>query len=441
MARHIFAVCVAWLMAMRRKPVPAFPELVDGEAWRVRPWVESDGFCPHTDKVAHELVVPPQYTQDARDVRFHELLHVRFSPLTFENYKHLGISNASLQSAEDARINTIGSKIRAFDPGSFVPQQDGLSMSTRFSPRDMAQLVMASVGYSGHKARYTEWKRALTVIATTRATVAVPAWVRDNAKRLLDAAAKAYLRGANIERRYNVHDFDRCTIPIARWLDTFDAGQPRPPTKGNPDPDGEYDDAVESDGSDGSDAEWGTMEIENPPLSVVHPTARRRTTPTLCGNRPQYWNRYPTGEVFGRPRPRGVPDAVLIDQSASMHWDVEQLHELVRRMPVGIIAGYSGSDGVGVLRILAKDGRMVSPEMVHSPYGGNEVDGPALRWLAAQRGRKVWVSDQGVCASGSSSVETLMADCKRTIRQAGIKVCLSTDPVAIMAALNGGETD
>src|SRR5262249_57387194 len=97
------------------------------------------------------------------------------------------------------------------------------------------------------------------------------------------------------------------------------------------------------------------------------------------------------------------PKAVLIDDSGSMHWNEEKFYELVRQIPAGTIAAYSGEGGTGVLRILAKDGRMVAPELISTPYGGNEVDGPALRWLAQQRGRKGWGSDQGVCSGGGEA--------------------------------------
>jgi hypothetical protein len=370
----------------------------------------------------------------AREVKFHELLHVAYSPP--EGVPDgLAVSKASILAAEDCRVNLKGATIRAHDAIGTSPEQpDPFTLVSKYSERRMAQLTAAMLGYASSDRLLDKLRDDIVQLEDTPT---LPEWLRGHAADLCRAI---YSVRRNAPDFINLEDMDfQNAVHLAKWLDTFsdDDGETKGKAQGSKDEESDYDEAP-GHGGNADEARWGRMKIENPALSVRHKAAiGKRTTPCTEGAKLVHFNRLATGEVYGRTRKRAVPDAVLIDQSGSMHWNAKKLAELVKSMPVGVIAGYCGEDGTGVLRILAKDGRMVAPRDVKAPHGGNEVDGPALRWLAKQRGRKVWVSDEGVCSDRCSDEEALAADCARIVKGAGIKVCLSTKPRDIMAALRG----
>jgi hypothetical protein len=414
---------------MTRTP-SAYPDLIRPGPWKVKPWrPDGTGTPPCTDIGSFEMWVPAGNGAFAREVRFHENLHVAKSPETVPT--DTGASHMSLLAAEDCRVNIWGRDcVRPHDALGTGPQVDVFALATQKTVRAAAQLAAACCGYTGAEAWFDRVETELRRIARLRT---VPEWARTHATAMRHAIARVRMKAPGFIEPVTLTDFSDA-VRLARWLDRFDDAMPQPPADMPPE-DHDYDEAPE-DGGDASKAVWGEMKVETPPLPVSHATSiGRRTTPSLSGARIQNWNRRVTGEVFGRSRKRGVPDAVLLDQSRSMHWDPAKLLDLVKRMPVGIVAGYAGSGGHGTLRILAKDGRMVAPDHVVTPGYGNEVDGPALRWLAKQPGRRIWVSDQGVCSDVCDSEQALLADCKQVMQAGGIRTCLTTDPATIMQAL------
>ena len=422
---------------MAQRPT-AYPELIRPGEWTVKEWKPTDGHAPCASSGAKVMIVPAGPSQHARDIRFHELLHVKHSPATVPNMPD--VSQDSLLAAEDCRVNLLGSLIRSHDALGTERFHDPFTLLTSKTALGMARLAAACIGYASSPRWFEHVMDGLAKLAS--ATM-VPAHMREHAETLRDVIQEVW----DCAPEYFTHNrrvdpgvatFD-ATINLARWLDTFGDSVPVPSK--DPKPDGEYDDAADGEGGDAKAGkeQWGKMKIETPPLVVNTQRATaigRRTTPCTAGTKMVHFSRLVTGEVFGRPRKRTIPDAVLIDQSGSMHWDSDKLAELVSKMPVGIVAGYAGQYGEGTLRILAKDGRMVAAEKVAHEFGGNEIDGPALRWLATQPGRKVWVSDEGVC-SDEGNAEDLAADVATILKPNGIKVCLSTDPATILKTLRG----
>jgi len=382
------------------------------------------------------MIVPAGHSEFAKEVRFHEMLHTRYSPEEVPTIE--GITTDSILASEDARVNTLGARIRPHDSIKSTPMAPAIVLATQLTERGMARLAVAALGYTSEGEWSEDLQKRFREVAGMRS---LPDWLRQHASTLAQALYTVHYEACDF--------FDHAALPFeraidcARWLDeTFsdDAVAPKEKLGGSEDEDGEYDEAPGS-GGNAALARWGEMRVETPPLTIVHPSARpKRSIPSLAGTRPRNWGRLATGEVFSRTRKRGTPDAVLIDQSGSMHWDPTKLHELVKRIPVGVVATYSGGDGDGVLRVIAKDGRMVAPEFVAPYNGGNEIDGPALRWLAQQKGRRVWVSDQGVCASTCNDSSALMADCEEVVKAHGIRTCLTDKPSDILVALKGGKS-
>jgi hypothetical protein len=103
------------------------------------------------------------------------------------------------------------------------------------------------------------------------------------------------------------------------------------------------------------------------------------------------------GRIFRATRIKPVAGTVLIDNSGSMGFKLPDLIEIMAALPASTIADYCSASEHGELRILAREGRMVSEKVLATSIGGNNgVDGPALRWLVQQQGPRFWVSDGGV---------------------------------------------
>ena len=112
----------------------------------------------------------------------------------------------------------------------------------------------------------------------------------------------------------------------------------------------------------------------------------------------------------------------MIDASGSMHFNGHDLLEIMKLLPAVTIAMYNGSYNTGDLRIIAKNGLRVSDEYLNIHSGrGNVIDGPALRWLAEQPARRIWVSDMKVFGKNDSSCGyNLIKDCLDICRKAQI---------------------
>lgn len=162
---------------------------------------------------------------------------------------------------------------------------------------------------------------------------------------------------------------------------------------------------------------WPTMHMDEVPMplvSKVKPNARRFKA-AADGYRLRYLNRMlADGHVFARKR-RKEGGTVLIDTSGSMSWTKDQLLEIVDEVPAATIALYGGDGGdSNRLRIVAKNRRRCEDDYIVPVGGGNEVDGPALDWLAKQKEPRIWVSDGYACADNLDTDEA-MYDCQRKL--------------------------
>jgi hypothetical protein len=416
---------------MNSKPT-IYPELIKPGEWHVEEWRPGGEMpAPCVSNDTQEMHVPKGSKPFAKEIRFHELLHVKYSPACLPTEEI--VSRHSMLAAEDCRVNFLGSRIREHDAlkyaASLVGELDPFQAAAQMPLRAMAQTVAGRMNYASSDENLENLADSMLDV---RDNADLPEWMRRHAMQLRRTIRQVQ---EEANRFFGLEEGFDSAIALARWLDSFDNGTPGPAARkpGDEDEDGE----IEYEPSkDGDGAGWGTMKIDMPKLTRTHRSAMRgATVPSLSGTRPSKWNRLATGEIFGRPVKRGRSGAVLIDQSGSMSWDSSKLEELVKQMPVGVVAGYCGQDGHGILRILAKDGRMVPSEMVPATYDGNEVDGPALKWLARQKGSKVWVSDEGVCADVPGDDEERLRECRDTCKRAGIRISASTDPADILRIL------
>jgi hypothetical protein len=158
---------------------------------------------------------------------------------------------------------------------------------------------------------------------------------------------------------------------------------------------------------------WGPMDITHPPLDHLSRIAPERGWSARDeGTIPRAMHRAAVdGRVFGVPAKRKPGYAILVDGSGSMHWDRDQLRDMLAAAPASTVAIYCQHDGYsptrgparGELRIVGAGGKRAAPEQIvgGGEWGGhNFCDGPALRWLAKQPGKRIWLSDGQVNGVG-----------------------------------------
>jgi len=171
--------------------------------------------------------------------------------------------------------------------------------------------------------------------------------------------------------------------------------------------------------------EWGDMIIHEPPLTV-NLQARlkngRQYRPQDYGYNPKYINRYCIDKKIFKQRQRVKGGTILIDASGSMSFSGRDILDIMMMLPAVNIAMYNGGGYTGDLRIIARNGLRVDDDYLYNHSGrGNVIDGPALRWLAEQPARRIWVSDMKVFGRNDSSIGyNLLKDCIDTCRKAQI---------------------
>jgi hypothetical protein len=172
---------------------------------------------------------------------------------------------------------------------------------------------------------------------------------------------------------------------------------------------------------------WGKMAISEPELTVTMKKPPRWNVRVPVnrddGGRVRALHRIAIdGKVFRRKKKRFVrrrDGTLLIDTSGSMAISPYELDMAIRQMPHGTIAIYGGDGGSrGTLRIVAKNGKRV--EKIMRPGGGNQVDGPALRWLTEQAKPRIWVSDGHVTGTQDRMTSELVAEAIEIVDHGGI---------------------
>jgi hypothetical protein len=146
---------------------------------------------------------------------------------------------------------------------------------------------------------------------------------------------------------------------------------------------------------------WGKFKWKFPKRNRRLPgkkTTKAKWKATDMGVSPRNIHRFTIdGQVFGK-RKRVPGGSVLIDDSGSMSWSNAEVTAIIEAAPASVVAAYSGSGSRNEISIIAQDGTWADPkdEGVR-PHGyGNEIDMPALEWLAKQSKPRIWVSDAQV---------------------------------------------
>lgn len=142
------------------------------------------------------------------------------------------------------------------------------------------------------------------------------------------------------------------------------------------------------------------------------------------------------GLVFGNRRRQPKSGSVLIDISGSMSLTLDEIEEMMTLAPGVNIATYCSGGYTGFLTIVARGNKRCSTEDLRARGGGNGIDGPALRWLAAQPGPRYHISDGLATGRGEAHNGGLMMECE-AIRRAHRITRLESLEELIQARKNG----
>lgn len=185
------------------------------------------------------------------------------------------------------------------------------------------------------------------------------------------------------------------------------------------------------------DCEAAKMHIVEPALTVKiepargrHAGGRRAVQEGAIVRNVGRW--YIDRKIFrGRSRHRG--GTVLVDTSSSMRFSAADVDRIVRNAPMAtIVAMYSGRDREGELRIIARDCRRAAVENL-KPYGpGNQIDLPALEWLAHQPAPRVWFSDARVTGVNDMASRIIARQCRIVCLKHGIRRAETAQEVAAL---------
>lgn len=391
---------------MPRKVYP-LPEAIDDQEWGVR---EGQPFI-NFDK--QYLSVPLDDSPSSCFLRAHEAAHLKWTPgkdadLQAEAAK---LGWATLQAVEDNRMHALLATVGVdVTPGGMKPTErkaliDALVASGNL--RDTTLCAVASYGTGDYPdlaaavaesplsnalqlAAEVRWRIATGGVTDFANMLAVARWLESVIGR--DPAGK-YGRGFCLPggelhpllRMYGGPSVDTDDCP---WVLSEDDGPPGPALKG-PLP---------------GLVPWGTMTVDEPERPL--PAAPRK-----AGYRAEDTGSYLRGphrlltdaRVFATKR-RHKGGSVLVDFSGSMNLKETEVERILANAPATVIAVYSADRDKGVLRVLARDGRRVTGDLVKRPSGScNVIDGPALDWLAAQDEPRFWLSDGLVTGVGDAT--------------------------------------
>lgn len=441
-------------MARRAKRIYPLPEAVrtersaatQPERWDIRDAREVGG-QPCASAEAGRMYVPLDDSAVSVAIRAHEVGHVRWSPGRVPRELPPDV----VQAVEDARINLrlgqsgIDLSAGLHDAAKLEADAAALAATVTTDPTAYRRLVLQGVAvhHTGSAEAFLAGLQQAGGITAPDAE-ARNALIRDAWRQAVRAA-----EALTSERREPKFEDTR---RVAAWLAEIlksaeDAKRDEAEAKRRKVAPGEAEDgeaearqAVRGAATEDADREedqvrrggvipaprngkagWGTMTVHKPPLTQRLPPrwASRKGRPAEEGCAPKKIGRWCEDMHVFTARKRGRSGTVLLDLSGSMALSPAQVLGMLDAAPAALIATYSGTGGKGILRIIANRGRRAADKWVARNQGGNEVDGPALRWLARQKGPRLWVSDAEVCADGADTA-FLVQDAMRVKRAAGI---------------------
>jgi hypothetical protein len=395
------------------------PEAIDGDKWDVR-----ESRAAMTDTKGRTMLVPATDTDQGQYLRAHEMAHAKISPRVHANAlcKKHGITSDAMQVCEDIRVNSF-LKSRRIDRFGCIGSQDMCTALVKMiasEPRKLAGLLLASECTDD----YDRVEAAIDEIVEDED-------VRAGIFSCTDAVRNEFRRhlekGDSARFLSKPRGFSAATVPAAKLFDRLF------PVDGEFEPGEGGVASTYAAAWPTTDAKWGALG------AIKKSRMTRRRKPRGKGGKSWRdegaapvapYRLILDGRIFCRKQ-RVKGGTVLIDNSGSMSFSSDHLERIVEAAPGAVVACYSGNSSTGELTIVAERGRMASKlDLAGVPNpGGNVVDGPALRWLAAMPGPRVWVSDGFVTGVGDRAAINLYDESRAICRQASIKRVERADAV------------
>jgi hypothetical protein len=393
------------------------------------------------------------------------MAHARVSPEFAILGTEMGISEGSVRSAEEFRVNQLV-RTAGFDINLLVDGSEKLAGQRLAEMEDHAGLVhfiAATAGTEGAKAFLRGVRSVDPALAKALRELEksiIKMWTassrrsgdRITAKRWGDTRLVSNEEKADMG--YTV-GYLQYTIPLAKMLDeAIDALMSDPDVTGEDGADDDIDSKEPferiKEAVKGNRGRWGKLVIdpEIRPTKPVRGTLGKKRSATNMGRNPRRINRMltdPQRRVFDKVT-RGIGGIVIIDQSGSMSLSIEDVESIMVASPGCTIIGYShraGSVDLPNIWVLAEDGKR-SP-VVRKGQGGNGVDIPALKFATskATRGESiVWVCD-GCVTSGDDDLiyENLDEEAARFVKRNKIHMVKNvSEALDSLRRLSNGET-
>ena len=372
----------------RKQSLPV-PELIGEGVWNIKQTGPSEGYVQFGNQ---EMGIPLGDTDEERGVRAHEQAHAAITPRETKAIK--GVHPAIQNNVEDARVN------------SWLLRQgiNYLHDSPPFTVEEVTKRCGDSV------------PSALSALAASKGHGPEIRDAIDN--RVREIVPSVFIDEAN-EALYRVTEEGatyKDTIAVAeqiqdicgRYEEEEEAREFVESPEGEEalaDSDGNIPRPLEPDYRRTEEGAWGRVTFENPALTRKLPAKLRARVRRYSdeGVIPTAFHREEIdGAIYSVKRKQSA-GSILIDASGSMALTSEMIEAIVAACPGVIIAAYCGegassSRAYNPLRVIARKGRLVAPSEINPAPGGNEIDGPALDWLAEQPEPRFWISDGYVCS-------------------------------------------
>lgn len=348
------------------------PEAIDGGKWNIQ-----DDSHPRVSLLERKMYVPLADHPQARAIRAHEMAHVAFTPKDLTPYKDVmsRLTDQVVQHCEDHRVNKLA-------------QQRGIDMSSGI-PKVMLDAIL--------------YENKMRMQALPYVTTALACTTEEDVAHVLKEGIKDFPEILRVYKTakgmFGDSPVFETTLEIAEWLELAlpEETKDRKTVGSKP----KY---------DGGDAMWGTAYLQEPPLTLPKKQRGRKVADSgSVLSAP--WRTTSDQKIFRSCLKAPRKGTVLIDASGSMSFTEADIENLVSKIPAGTIAAYCGKSVIGIIRVLAKHGKICSPEEFDMPYANNTIDGPALEWLGKQQAPRIWLSDGAV--TGRGPYEDLIRDARR----------------------------
>jgi hypothetical protein len=398
-----------------------------------------------TNQKERVMRVPFGGDETNRVIRAHEMAHARVTPELAILGVERGISEGSIRSAEEFRVNQLV-RTAGFDTNLLIDGSEKMSgerLAEMVNYEGLVHSIATMAGTEGAKAFLRGVKSVNPDLAKAIREVekaVIKTWTKTARKKGDKWTAKSWGDTQPVGENGYTSGYLNYVIPLATMLDmaisALEEGEVSSGEGEGESEDTKPDIELIKDAVNGRTGRWGKLvfDVNVRPTRSVRGALGKRRSATNMGRNPRRIGRMltdPQRRVFDKTT-RGIGGIVIIDQSGSMSLSVEDIESIMEASPGCTIIGYShraGSVDVPNIWILAEGGKRV--EQVRRGAGGNGVDVPAVKFALskARRGESViWVCD-GIVTSGDNDTtyRNLDEEAARLVKRNGIHMVRNVD--------------